>query len=65
MNKDLLTVSDLCQELDICKPTAYRLLKDNQIPHRKIGGKIVIHRASLEQFIAELTNPPSLTASTK
>lgn len=56
MNKNLLTIPDLCSELEISKPTAYALLRSGQLPYGKIGRKIVIHRTALEQYIHTTTN---------
>ena len=36
MNKDLLTVEDVCKELGIGKNTAYGLIKDKKIKSAKI-----------------------------
>lgn len=51
MNKDLLTVEDVCQELGIGKNTAYGLIKDKQIKSAKVGKRHLIHRAELQKYI--------------
>ena len=52
MNKDLLTVEDICQELGIGKNTAYGLIKDKEIKSAKVGKRHLIHRAELQKYIA-------------
>ena len=51
MNKDLLTIEDVCQELSIGKNTAYGLIKDKQIKSAKVGKRHLIHRAELQKYI--------------
>lgn len=55
MNKNLLTVEDICQELGIGKSTAYKLLKKGKIKSSKIGARIVVRKEALEKFIDEQT----------
>lgn len=52
MNKDLLTVEDVCQELGIGRNTAYGLIKGKQIKSAKVGKRHLIHRAELQKYIA-------------
>lgn len=40
--KDILTVDDICEILHISKVTAYRLIKDDEIPYKKIRKKYII-----------------------
>ena len=51
MNKDLLTVEDVCQELGIGKNTAYSLIKGKEIKSAKVGKRHLIHRAELQKYI--------------
>ena len=51
MNKDLLTVEDVCQELGIGKNTAYGLIKDKQIKSAKVGKRHLVHRSELQRYI--------------
>ena len=59
MNENLITIQDLCNELDISKSTAYRIIKSGALPHGRIGQKILIHKSELDQFIRNktLSNP--------
>ena len=52
MNKDLLTIEDICQELGIGKNTAYSLIRDQKIKSAKVGKRHLIHRAELQKYIA-------------
>lgn len=56
MNKDLMTINDLKNELDIGKNEAYNLIHSGEIPSGKIAGKYVIHRSEFERYIKKATN---------
>lgn len=51
MNKDLLTIEDVCQELGIGKNTAYSLVKDKEIKSAKVGKRHLVHRSELQRYI--------------
>lgn len=51
MNPNIITIDELCKELDIGKTTAYKLIKSGELPSGKIGSKIVIHRNELDKYI--------------
>ncbi len=53
MNKDLLTIEDICHELGIGRSTAYKLLKKKKIKSCKIGSRLVVKRKALERYIDE------------
>ena len=40
--KDVINVKDLCEILNIGKNTAYKLLKNNDIPNCRLGKKYII-----------------------
>lgn len=54
MNKNLLTVDDLCKELGVGKNTGYNLLKNNAIKSKKVGKRYLIHRSQLDKYIEKL-----------
>ncbi len=56
MNKNLLTVEDVCRELGIGRSTAYKLLKKKKIKSCRIGSRLVVKRESLERYIEEQTS---------
>ena len=49
--KDVLGVEDLCEILGIGKNTAYKILKDNTIPNRRIGRKYIIPKCGLIKYL--------------
>ena len=51
MNKDLLTVEDVCQELGIGKNTVYSLIKGKEIKSAKVGKRHLVHRTELQKYI--------------
>ena len=56
MNESLLTVEDICNELGIGRSKAYQILKNKEIPAGKIGQRILIRRADLDQYIERILN---------
>ena len=50
---DIVTVRDLMSMLNICKSTAYSLLKDQQIKNGRIGRKYIIPKQSVIDFVSE------------
>lgn len=52
MDKELLTIDDLCKILDIGRTTAYRLIKTKKIKSGKLGNKIRITRKALVEYIS-------------
>lgn len=54
MNKDLLTVEDLCKELGVGKNTGYNLLRNKIIKSKKIGKRYLVHRSQLDKYIEGL-----------
>ena len=54
MNPNLLTLNDVCAELDIGKSTAYKMIKNNIIPYGRIGRKIIIKKQDLQTYIDTL-----------
>lgn len=55
MNDNLLTITNLCEELGIGKNTAYDLIKTKKIKSGKIGSRFLIHREELEKYIRDQT----------
>ena len=49
--KDVLGVEDLCEILGIGKNTAYKILKDNTIPNRRIGRKYIIPKCGVIKYL--------------
>ena len=47
---DILTVSQLAEALGISKNTAYRLIRQQAIGHKRIGRKIIIPKVCLIDY---------------
>lgn len=47
----LLTIDETAKELRISRPTLYRHIKDKLIRVTRIGGRTLIDRKDLEEFI--------------
>ena len=48
---DVLTISELCELLEISKKYAYQFIRDNNIKFLRIGKKIYISKKSLEKYL--------------
>lgn len=55
-DNDFLTVSELCEWLRLGKSTIYSLVQKNEIPHIKVGGKILFERAKIKVWIEHKSN---------
>jgi excisionase family DNA binding protein len=53
---ELLTVSEVANELRISTPTVYRLIRERSIKARKFRGSYRVEREALEAFL-KTTNP--------
>lgn len=49
--KDMLTIKDLCDLLEISRYTAYKLIKNNKIKYVEVGNKFLISKSSLIKFL--------------
>lgn len=52
MNSNLLTVTDICSELCVCKNTAYALIRNKKIRATKVGKRYLTNRAELDKYIS-------------
>ncbi|MBO6864082.1 MAG: helix-turn-helix domain-containing protein [Alphaproteobacteria bacterium] len=48
----LVSISDACERLSVCRATIYRLIKSGQLDTVSIGASRRIRSESLEQLIA-------------
>ena len=53
--KDILTVRDICDILNISKSTAYKLLQSKEIPNMKMANKYVIPKIGVIKIITNIT----------
>ena len=49
--KDVINVKDLREILNIGKNTAYKLLKNNDIPNRRLGKKYIIPKFGVIEYL--------------
>ena len=47
-----LTVSEAAQELNVSRPTVYRLIERSDFPSLRIGKRVLISRIGLRDWIA-------------
>jgi excisionase family DNA binding protein len=52
MDRDVLTVRDVAQRLEIGVAGAYKIVKDGTIPSIRIGRKYVVPRVRFEKWLA-------------
>lgn len=46
-----LSVKKAAIRLDVCRMTVYRLIESRQLPHSKIGNKIVIDERDIDKLV--------------
>ena len=52
IDKITLTPSEVANALGISRTTIYLMIRNNEIPHSRIRGKIVFHKDTLNQWLA-------------
>lgn len=50
--KMTMTVDELAEELQISNTTIYTMVRRNEIPHKKIRGRILFHRITIEKWLS-------------
>jgi excisionase family DNA binding protein len=50
---DVLTVKQTAAALQLAASSVYRAVNRGELPHIRIGGKILIPKAALEKMLAE------------
>ena len=50
---DLLSITDVCQELGMGKSWVYRRIKSGEIPYVKLGHNIKVRREDLESYLED------------
>jgi excisionase family DNA binding protein len=56
---DLLSIPELCQELEMGKSWVYRRLRSGEIPSVKLGRSIKVKREDLEEYLEKHRLRPS------
>ncbi|PCD85102.1 excisionase [Lysinibacillus fusiformis] len=46
-----MSVAELAEELQISNTTIYTMVSQNEIPHIKVRGRILFHRATIEKWL--------------
>ena len=49
--KDMLTIKDLCELLEISRYTAYKFIRNNKIKFVEVGNKFLISKSSLSKVL--------------
>ena len=55
---DLLSITDVCQELGMGKSWVYRRIQSGEIPSVKLGRNIKVRREDLERYLEDNTSAP-------
>lgn len=53
MEKITLTVNEVAALLGVSLTTIYTMARLNEIPHKRVRGKILFHRGSIEEWLKE------------
>jgi excisionase family DNA binding protein len=56
------TVPEAAKQIGVSEVTVRRLVAARQIPHRRVGGRIMFTEADLEEFL-EASKRPAVTGS--
>ncbi|WP_336636613.1 helix-turn-helix domain-containing protein [Lysinibacillus fusiformis] len=49
--KMTMSVDELAEELQISTSTIYTMVRQNEIPHKKVRGRILFHRPTIEEWL--------------
>ena len=52
-NGDVLDVAEAAALLKVSKETVYKRVRDNAIPHARVGRRLLFHKQSLVQWVAD------------
>lgn len=53
MQSAVLSVKDVAELFQLSTATIYVLVKNNEIPHKKVRGRIFFHRNVIEEWLKE------------
>lgn len=51
IEKDFLTVKELCEWIRLSRAKVYSLVTEKKIPHAKVGGKILFDKEKIKVWI--------------
>lgn len=56
LEKITLSVDEVAKLLGLGKTTIYTMARQNEIPHKKVRGRILFHRQTIESWLGGETN---------
>lgn len=56
MDREYLTVNEVAKNIGISDKLIYKLINKNEFPHIKIGGRILIHEPTLNNWLSKKIN---------
>ncbi|UNT54892.1 helix-turn-helix domain-containing protein [Lysinibacillus capsici] len=51
MQKITLSVKETAELINVSQSTIYKMAKGNEIPHKKVRGRIIFHRDTIEKWL--------------
>ncbi|NLW05066.1 MAG: helix-turn-helix domain-containing protein [Pseudomonadaceae bacterium] len=48
---DVLSLTQMCEIMQICRQSGYKLLKNGEIPYKKVGRKYIISKKQLVTYV--------------
>ena len=57
MASELLTVPETAAFLDVSRDTVYRLIREGQLPHVRLGRLLRVPRTKLDEWLETETSP--------
>lgn len=55
MEKITLSVNEVAELIGVSITTIYTMVRQNEIPHKRVRGRIVFHRETIEKWLATPT----------
>lgn len=52
IEKITLTVDEVSQVLGVSQSTIYTMARQNEIPHKKIRGRVLFHKPTIERWLS-------------
>lgn len=65
LTKVTMTVKEVADYLGISRGTVYSRVKANEIPYVKLGGKILFHRETVDNWLAQLSKGVNINVTSK
>lgn len=51
IEKITLTVEEVSQVLGVSQSTIYTMARENEIPHKKVRGRVLFHKPTIERWL--------------